>query len=121
LFERGILDRESVRFLFDLGLVPGDYQFAAAIGGSTPTAGNLLEWDESANARSSIGEDGAIVPYRTKTDTSTTTVEESASIQVVEGVDSSHLNTGDTAILGVDEDQASSSYRQQSTPAVDAE
>mmetsp|Transcript_28533 Transcript_28533/g.62104 ORF Transcript_28533/g.62104 Transcript_28533/m.62104 type:complete len:947 (+) Transcript_28533:20-2860(+) len=115
LFERGILDRESVRFLFDLGLVPGDYQFAAAIGGSTPTAGNLLEWDESANARSSIGEDGAIVPYRTKTDTSTTTVEESASIQVVEGVDSSHLNTGDTAILGVDEDQALSSYRQQST------
>lgn len=115
LFERGILDRESVRFLFDLGLVPGDYQFAAAIGGPTPTAGNLLEWDESANATSSIGEDGAIIPYRIKTDTSTTTVEESATIQVVEGVDSSHLNTGDTSILGVNEDQASSSYRQQST------
>ena len=125
LFERGILDRESVRFLFDLGLVPGDYQFGTALdGGSAFTTKNrLLEYDADGEwHRHQHTNSNAVVPYQhahAAGDTSSSSKQTMHTTSAVKSqpkekstkgrrsrsnsrVQSSDLNTGDSAILGED-------------------
>ncbi len=55
LYERGILDYESIGFLFDLGLVPSPSSSQSATVATTPTARSS---DNHYDAN------GAIIPYR---------------------------------------------------------
>ena len=129
LFERGILDRESVRFLFDLGLVPGDYQFGAALGDGTASNRHLLEYDADGEQewQQQQTNANAVVPFGKHAhatadagDTSTTGSKQTTHVTSAvksqpkqkskngsggrsrsnSRVQSSDLNTGDSAILG---------------------
>ena len=112
LFERGILDRESVRFLFDLGLVPGDYQFGAALGhggGATAAGHHLLEYDADGEWRQQQPVTDAVVPYSSARASTAKSQPGQRSKNGSGGrgrsrsnsrVQSSDLNTGDSAILG---------------------